>query len=277
MELKFREDIHKYESIDDPDKVWLSVTGIVKLFKEPFDQQLIAGKATKNKKSQWYGMDVDEVVDIWNKESKRALSMGTWYHNQREAEVIAHETIQREGVDLTIFHPHEDEGGIRFSPDQQLGPGIYPEHFMYLTSAGICGQADRVEVIGDRIDLFDYKTNKEIKTKSYTNWQGVSKKLLAPMHHMDDCHLMHYALQMSLYMYIMLKHNPGLKPGKVAIHHVLFEVEKYDDYGYPSVIATDPGGDPIVKEVVPYEVPYMKREVNNIIKYLKSHPELFVK
>ncbi len=47
---------------------------------------------------------------------------------------------------------------VKFAPDQTIAEGIYPEHLVYLKSASICGQADRVEIVGDRIDIHDYKT-----------------------------------------------------------------------------------------------------------------------
>ncbi len=48
-------------------------------------------------------------------------------------------------------------------------------------------------------------------------------------------------------MYIMLKHNHNLKPGKLEIHHIVFEIEDLTEHGYP-IIATDPAGEPIVKK-----------------------------
>ena len=147
---------------------------------------------------------------------------------------------------------------------------------VYLKSASICGQADRVEVVGDRIDIYDYKTNKEIRTEAYTSWDGITNKMSGPLKHVDDCNFFHYALQLSVYMYIMLKHNHSLKPGKMQIHHIKFEFEEKDKYGYPN-IAKDAAGDPIIKEVIPYDMPYLKKEVIRMIKYLKTHPEAYTK
>ena len=36
-------------------------------------------------------------------------------------------------------------------------------------------------------------------------------------------------------------------------------------------------GDPIVKEVVPYELPYLKKEVRSMINYIKKNPEILNK
>ena len=133
---------------------------------------------------------------------------------------------------------------------------------------------NRIEIVGNKVNVYDYKTNKEIKEKPYTSWDGKVSTMTGPLEHVGDCNLNHYALQLSIYMYIVLKHNHTLKPGKLQIHHVSFDVEKKDVNGYP-IIATDPMGDPIIKKVVPYDLPYMKREVNAMIKYLKLHPELY--
>ena len=62
MKLKFSADTHTYESVDDPNKKWTSVTSIIKLFKEPFDQEKVAAKSAKNKKSKWYGLSAEEIV-----------------------------------------------------------------------------------------------------------------------------------------------------------------------------------------------------------------------
>jgi len=272
MELKFTAETHKYETVNDPSKVWVSATGILKAFTEPFDAPAIAEKCSKNKKSKWYGLTKDEILEKWNQESKRATDLGSWYHDQRENDLLACDTVQRNGMDIPIFQPVLD-GDAKLAPDQKLVSGIYPEHFVYLKSALICGQADRVEVVGDTVNVYDYKTNKKMR-EAYTNWEGVTKKMLGPLSHIEDSDLMHYALQMSIYMYIILKHNHNLKPGKLQIQHILFEAESEDKYGFPTT-ATDAAGDPIIKEIVHYDLPYLKSEIVNMIKYMKRHPKKF--
>lgn len=276
MAIQFTAHDHKYQSINAEESIdWLSVTSFVKLFKEPFDQQAIALKASQNTKGKWYGMSPEEIIKVWSSETDRAVTLGSWYHNQRETETVMCDTIQRAGLHLPIIKPLE-ENGIKIAPAQNLVEGIYPEHMVYLKSAGICGQADRVEVIKDTIDLYDYKSNKEIKLEGFKNWEGVTKKMLGPLSHLDDCNFIHYALQLSTYMYIMLKHNHYLKPGKMQIHHVKFKIEGADEHGYP-ITATDPNGDPIVHEVIPYDLPYLKSEIREMIKYIKKYPEVIKK
>jgi hypothetical protein len=75
---------------------------------------------------------------------------------------------------------------------------------------------------------------------------------------------------LSIYMYIILKHNPKLKPGNIYIHHVVFETEDLDQYGYP-ITKYSPEGDPVVKEVIPMEIPYLKEEIVGIINWLHDN------
>jgi hypothetical protein len=127
-----------------------------------------------------------------------------------------------------------------------------------------------VEVVDGKINIRDYKTNKEIKTEAERDYTGYAYKLLPPLDHLDKCELVTYGLQLSVYMYIMLRHNPQLEPGEMVLEHVVFEKEKDDEYGYP-VTMYDGNGNPIVKEVVPYVVPYYRDEVVTMFEWLEEN------
>jgi len=270
MSVTFQAENHSYKSIDPADEIeWISATTFVGLFKDKFDAEKIANKVSKNKKSKWYGMTPEEIQDAWSSEGKRATDLGTWYHNQREEDITGIETLEKYGIELKIFKPII-ENNIKYAPEQKLIPGVYPEHFVYLKSAGLCGQSDLVEVVNNEIHILDYKTNKEIKKESYKNWEGISQKMTGPCSNLDDCNLNHYALQLSAYMYIILKHNPKYKPGKLILHHISFEEESKDKFGNP-VAKRDQDGNPIVKEVVPYELPYLKTEILSMINWLHDN------
>jgi hypothetical protein len=269
MPVKFLPEEHKYVSIDPSENIqWVSVTTIISKLKEHFDADTIAKKSSKNKKSKWYGMTTEAIKEAWKNESDRAITLGTWYHNQRESDILGCNTINRDGLDLTIIKSIE-VNGIKTAPNQKLENGIYPEHFVYLKSAGICGQSDRVEIVNGRVDVYDYKTNKEIKKESYKNWEGISKKMFHPVSHLDDCNYNHYALQLSIYMYIILKHNPKVKPGRLILDHVIFEDDGLDKKGN-KIHRLDLDGHPIIKNVVRYELPYLKTEVISIINSIKN-------
>ena len=91
MEIKFKAETHKYESISDPEKKWISTTSLVGLFKPKFDADKQSVKSSKNKKSKWYGMSPEEIREAWANESNRATSLGSWYHDQREKELLMYE------------------------------------------------------------------------------------------------------------------------------------------------------------------------------------------
>ncbi len=268
MAIKFEPIEHKYVSIDDDGINWTSVTSVISMFKKPFDSDVIAEKSAKNKKSKWYGLDVNVIKEAWKNESQKAVNLGSWYHNQREKDLLSCNTIILDDTEIPIIQPLTEDG-LKKAPDQKLGNGIYPEHMVYLKSAGICGQADRVEVINGVVNIYDYKTNKEIKTESYVNWEGISEKMLPPLHHLDDCNHNHYIIQLSLYMYMILKHNPRLKPGKLVIEHIQFKEAGRDAYDN-RVVFYDTNGEPVVDKIVQYHLPYLKEEVISIINYLKN-------
>jgi hypothetical protein len=272
MSVKFYANEHKYISTDERDLIdWISVTRLIHYFKEPFDTIKMAEACSKGKNPKYNKMTPEDIIKLWESENKRAVNLGSWYHDQREKDVLACNTITRKGKELTIINPLM-EGMVKLAPDQQLTEGIYPEHLVYLKSAGVCGQADRIEVVDEYIDVYDYKTNKEIKQQGFVNKGGKSKKMLGPLSHLDECNYNEYALQLSTYMYIMLKHNFNLKPGKIQLDHIEFEIDHLDKNGYP-VVAMDAMGDPLVKSVTPYELPYMKKEVIAMFKYVQENRE----
>jgi hypothetical protein len=268
MSVKFLPKEHKYVSTTDDKINWSSVTSIISKYKEHFDADAIALKSSKNKRSKWYGMDPEKIKSIWKDESDRAIELGTWYHNQREADILDCKTITREGCDLPVVKSLEIDG-YKTAPNQKLSEGVYPEHFVYLKSAGICGQSDRVEVVNGKVFVYDYKTNKEIKKESYKNWEGFSKKMNSPLNHLDDCNYNHYSLQLSMYMYIILKHNPKLKPGGLILDHVIFEDIGIDDRGN-KIHKLDNNNNPIISKIERYELPYMKTEIISIIRHLEQ-------
>lgn len=272
MSLIFTPEFHKYESIGGEDIDWVGVTSFVSFFKQPFDPITQSIKSSKNKKSQWFGVPPEDIRKIWRGEGDRSIDLGHWYHNQRESDITEFSTIERNGITLPIIRPIIKDG-IKYAPVQELSNGVYPEHLVYLKSIGLCGQSDRVEIINGIVSISDYKTNKEIKFNGYTNWEGSTQMLTEPLSHLEDCHIVHYGLQLSLYLYIILKHNPTFTPGSLTIDHIIFEEEGKDKYGYP-IYKKDSNGNTILKELRYYKVPYYKDEVITMIKFLKDNRQL---
>ena len=89
-----------------------------------------------------------------------------------------------------------------------------------------------------------------------------------PVSNLDDCNLNHYNLQLSIYAYIIKKHNPRLTIGDLTIQHVKFVQVGEDANGYP--INEHVNGEPVIEDIVFYKLPYLKDEVNSIVMWLKD-------
>lgn len=258
MKLLFTENDHKY--ITDTGIQFRSITGIVHSLCQPFDWTPEQSSKSRKAGNKWKGMDPVEIQAAWDSENERSRDLGHWYHLKKEQELLT-----KPNVHSCIY-----EGDVKIAPEQKLKDGIYPEHFCYLESAKVCGQSDIVIVEDQKwLDIEDHKTCKEIKTESYKNYEGIHKKMLAPVNHLMDCHISHYSLQLSLYAYIILRHNPHLQVRNMVIHHVLFEEEGRDKYDYP-LYKKDNEGNYIVRDIIDIPIRYMKNEAHSIITKIKE-------
>ncbi len=275
-DLYFTENGHLYKSHDySPHQInWISGTAIVEMFAEIFDEKEMARKCSngETKTKKYLGLSPVEILDVWHTENKRSTDAGSKYHLQKERKLISQPLQKREGLIYPVYPPIM-LGDKKLSIPQKLEEGIYPEHLMYLMSAGICGQADRVEIIQKYIDIYDHKTNKKLEFESFKNRLGQSKKMMRILRHLDDCNFIHYSIQLSIYMYMVRKHNYNLTPRKLILEHATFEIEKVDKYGFPTYY-TDSEGNPIVKDVTEHKVDYLEKEVIAIINYLKDNPDI---
>jgi hypothetical protein len=257
--VRFIEEGHSY--LDKDNNKLISATTIIHALHEEFDKESTAKKSSKNAKSKWYGMPPEDIITAWHNESERAASLGTWYHALREQNLYTLPNVVMPNI----------VDGVKHALSQKLENGkIYPEFLCYLLSAGICGQIDYLEVRDNKVIIRDYKTSKKIDMHGYTNWEGITKMMLGPVAHLDDCEFSKYSIQLSLYMYIILRHNPMLEPGDMTIEHVSFVQAGEDQHGYP-VYATNEFGDYIVKEIKEIPVPYLKTEVMNILTWMKNN------
>ena len=93
--------------------------------------------------------------------------------------------------------------------------------------------------------------------------------MFSPVSHLDDCNLNHYNLQLSIYAYIIKKHNPKLKIGDLKIQHVKFVQLGMDENGYP--INEHINGEPVIDEIKIYKLKYLSDEVNSLISWFKSN------
>lgn len=268
MAVKFYTEGHRYESIDLTNPIkWFSASKIPTLFKKAFDSKVMALNCSTSKRSKWYGIPADEILNYWTAENVRATTLGTWYHEKEEQKLLNVEFIERYGKKLPIIRPVW-ENGCKIAQNQKLTDGVYPELLAYLLSVGACGQFDDVTVCDGYVYVDDHKSNKDLKKPAYVNWEGLTERMLSPLLHLEATKLNEYALQLSIGMYMILKHNPLLKPGPMTLNYVSFEVESQDRFGYP-IMKLDVNNEPILKSVEKIQVPYLKREVELMFEFIK--------
>lgn len=275
MAIVFRESDHQYLSVDGDNIKWLSATGVLKLFEKPFDPDQ-ARKSSENKKGKWFGMNPELITKIWDTNRKNATDLGHWYHLQEENKLNLKMASIHNSLNLDVSPAlKRDNGGLVDAPCQKLKNNtIYPEHLCYMKSAGICGQSDIVEVLNQEVNIGDHKTSQFIETESFKEWDNVNKcrspkMMTGILSHLEDCNFNHYSIQLSLYMFMVLRHNFNYKPGKMFVYHVKFDEDGVDQYGY-RIIKKNDAGEPMVKEVIPIEIPYLKSEAAAIVNYLKE-------
>lgn len=262
-EIFFKEEGHEYNGAD---KNWTSVTSLLGQYHEEFDKWEMAMYCSKNKRNpKYYGMSPKSIVEMWDNENKRATDLGHKYHYARESELVSSEEING----LKVFSCPMDGDKKIALPQTDLQDGIYPEFIAYLKRFEVIGQIDYLEIRDKKVYINDYKTNKELKWKSYVNYLGESKMMFAPINHIEDCNAKHYNLQLSIYMFMILRQNPHLSFGGIKIQYVTFKEIKKDENGYP-VNEFDENGNPIVKDVVYHELPYMEHEVKLLLNDKKD-------
>jgi ATP-dependent exoDNAse (exonuclease V) beta subunit len=93
----------------------------------------------------------------------------------------------------------------------------------YVTPEGlhIAGQADLICKQGNDISVLDWKTNKEIKKRSFFNKSKKKNVMMKyPLNNIEDSNYWHYTLQLSLYAYILQKLNPDFNIKSLKLVHI---------------------------------------------------------
>lgn len=244
--MRYIDDQHIY--VNDDGEVYTSVTKLIKKYEPAKDWQKIAENYAKKKKKK-----VEEVQADWNKKKQDSLDRGISIHKTKE-ELLLSEPVFVDGEPLTVF-PSPLVDGIKVAGTLKLTQGIYPEIPIYSHRYKVAGQPDYVLVKDGFIHIKDYKTNKQIKKESYKDWtkKGQHEMLLFPVNNFMNADFWKYSLQINLYMYILLSHNPNLKLGEMEIIHISHD--------------TDFFGEPII---INYKVDNYQEPVFNLLEHFKA-------
>lgn len=211
-DLKFDEASHKYWLESNPDIKFTSTTTFIGKFFEVFNAPKIASKLVKTH-PKYQHMTVKELLRTWNK----TATHGTKVHNEVEKYILGDlsytalsEPKARHAVDWI-----EDT----FDRERHI---LYPEVKLYSKELQISGTVDLLAYDKEK-DLYligDWKTNKKITKTAYGGKTGTHPAT----YKVEDCKFNKYALQMSLYRY-MLEQEYGVDVKRQILVH-LFEKGK---------------------------------------------------
>ena len=171
-------------------KTLQSVTNIVENCFPKFDAQLHA-KTTAAKT----GMTEEEVIAMWERKGKESRELGTAMHQKIES--------YYQGK-----HPYEDDAFKLFKvfADKVKLEPYRTEWAVYDTEYNIAGTIDFVDYQDGKYTIYDWKrSDKIIANGMPVKVSKYQEKGLYPLEHLENCAYYHYALQLSLYKFILEK------------------------------------------------------------------------
>ena len=281
--VKYNDEEHLYW--DDNGK-YISVTTLIGKYCQPFDKEFWSGyKALEKLLSKenfkmekkmlldtkkielkyyidMYGITENDfnreqqaVLDGWQKENEIACERGTKIHADLENMFTSKKTTDLKKFGLggkfqVNTNQTLEDSGISLL---DIENGVFPEYLIFRQSDDgilkIAGQVDLLIKDGNCVEIHDYKTNKKLDEKSYYNPQLKKFDMMKyPLNNLMDCNMMHYAMQLSTYAWMVQKLDPKLKIRKLNLIH----------YAHDG-------------SVTEHEVPYLKNEVERMLKdYKKS-------
>lgn len=281
--VKYADKEHVYW--DDNGK-YISVTTLINKYCQPFDKNFWSGyKAlekllskddfkmekkmlleTKKIELKYYidmynitendfNREQQKVLDTWQKENEIACERGTKIHAELENMFISKKVTDLKKFGIGGKFEVNTNKSLEDSNTNLLDIefGVFPEYLIYRNSNDgilkVAGQVDLLIKEGDYITIIDHKTNKKLDEKSYYNPQLKKYDMMKyPLNNLMDCNMMHYAMQLSTYAWMVQKLNPNFKIKTLKIFH----------YAHDG-------------SVTEHEVPYLKNEVERMLKdYKKS-------
>ena len=222
--ITFDEAKHTY-TVDG--KILQSVTNIVENCFPKFDAELHA-KYTAAK----MGITPEKVIMMWEQKGKESRELGTAMHQKIENYYKGQDSWEDDSYRLFKM----------FAEKNELVP-YRTEWAVYDTDHNIAGTIDFVDYQNGEYTIYDWKrSDKIIANGMPVKVSKYQEKGLYPLEHLENCAYYHYALQLSLYKFI-LERNYNMKISKLRLG--IF----HPTYDKPYVL----------------EVPYLENEVNTLM------------
>ena len=280
--IAFEEKAHRYWDVTDPSKKFTSVTTIIEKFGQPFDKEFWSAykalekllsadawkiekpsllKSKKFDKSLLELHDISEndfnreqqaILDSWDEENRKSCERGTKIHADFENSFYK----KKKNIDISKFQIGGKFECRKDYTDLDLENAVYPEYLIHRVSPDgklcIAGQIDLLVKKGNNIIVGDYKTNKEIKMKSFFDSKTKSSvKMKFPLNNLDDTNYWHYCLQLSTYAWMLQKLNPDF----IIEDLVMIHIDHKD-------------------KMTIYHLPYLKNEEEKMLAFYKKQVQL---
>jgi hypothetical protein len=250
-DFKFYENGHYYTYKDKP--IEIGATGLIEQYTQDFDSQAVAERvAERDNKS------VQEVLDEWKQKNEWACEKGHLGH------CYAQETWEQLYPSPIWFDDEEKRIAINricnqadnfYNDYKDRLELVYNEYVIGGYEYNLASAIDALFInkLTGGLILVDYKTNSDIhKNERY------AKQMKVPLSHLKDTTLNHYAIQLSIYKYLVEKYTNL----KIEEMFIVWFSENIDNY-----------------EII--EIPYLKDEVIKILenrreKNMNSVPVLLI-
>lgn len=238
-DICFNDANHCYFNVNDEGKQYISVTTLIHNYTQPFDSEFWSAYKALEKllsKDVWaiekkkllnvkkinkdilntynisendFNKVQQDILDTWDKTNKESCERGTKIHAELESSFYK----AGKNVNLNRFGIGGKFECKKDYNDLNLENAVYPEYLIYRESDDgilrLAGQVDLIVKKGNDIIICDWKTNKEIKTKSgYNSNTKSSIKMKYPLNNLDDVNFNHYTLQLSTYAWMLQKLHP---------------------------------------------------------------------
>ena len=179
---------HEYSLVTQPDLVFTSVTTFLDQFFEGFDSEKIATNLVETN-PRYAGRTVESLITEWAATGEHGTQVHEEIDNWIKRGVPPIETKAAEGVRWLKNYQKKSDIQVR------------SEVIIYSTELNIAGTVDilALDKTTGMYELIDWKTSKRIDTSSYGNKTGTS----SITQDVPDCNFYHYALQLSLYRYLL--------------------------------------------------------------------------
>lgn len=200
-DFKFYEQDHHYEYKGK--QVGISVTKFIEQFTNEFDSEVVAEKiAIKENKS------IQEVLDEWEYKNKFACGKGSTCHEYAQClwDTKPYERLKfDDSPEFTKAVLIIQRQAMNFKMDyEERLEHLADEYVIGSTEYDIASAIDHIFInkLTGGLVLVDYKTNSDIRKN-----ERYAKQMKVPLQYLKDTTLNHYAIQLSIYKYIVEKYT----------------------------------------------------------------------